>query len=244
MADKSLPVETLYGTIDYLYLISFCPPEHIKKFSYDAAPLREGLAREAGMSSQAFFSLALPEACRRIVAFHQNRREPDPSEVNRLLDVAALAPTSNANAAIFQANMARIAEFSARADPDRRLRKDKGCRHCTVACRYGFFSLTAKPNYEQLRELMHAESERPGGEGDPVRAAWSFTVGLIEQLLGVGRAYVSANHLGNLAYCLLTLGASASRYPLPKVQYQLFQKVNQVLANYWQETVEVKLAKA
>lgn len=63
-------------------------------------------------------------------------------------------------------------------------------------------------------------------------AVWSFATALLWRAPGARQGYVSAAHLGNLAYCLLTLGTARSRYPLPEGQLKAFQAANQALTRF------------
>ena len=125
--------------------------------------------------------------------------------------------------------MARIAALPGRAKPANRLRHRRGCQFCTAPCCYGFFVLTSKPHYALLHQLLETEAQKPKAERDPVGAAQSFATAHLWRALGTRQGYITATHLGNLAYCLLTLGMAKSRYPLPETQFEAFQRVNQAL---------------
>ena len=229
---QRLSVNGLQATIGYLYLLSFCPPERTKEFQQAGEPLRAGLALEAGLAPPDYFARAVPEACRRIVAFHQRTREPDGEMVSALIEAARAAHAHSLAAAVFNDQMARVAGLPGRAKPENRLRQSKGCQFCAAPCRYGFFALATKPNYDLLRQLLGAEAQKPAAEQDPVRAARTFATGHLWRALGSRQGYISTAHLGNLAYCLLTLGTAKSRYPLPEEQFQAFQAANQALIRF------------
>jgi hypothetical protein len=230
---EPLSIEGLQLTIGYLYLLSFCPPGRIKEFQQAGEPLRVGLALSAGMNPAGYFARSLPEACRRIVAFHQRTREPDEDAIRSLLAAARVAHASRVSARAFAARMDRIAALPGRAKPDNRLRRNKGCQFCHVPCRYGFFALASKPDYDLLQQLIEAETQKSPAEQDPVGAAWRFATGHLWRTLGSRQGYVSAVHLGNLAYCLMTLGMNKARHPLPGAQFEAFQSANQQLIDAW-----------
>ena len=230
---KTLSIEGLQATIGYLYLLSFCPLERILEFKQAGAPLRAGLALKSGLPTADYFQQAVPEACRRIVAFHHGTRRPDDGTVNELIESARLAHVNSTGAAIFQSQMEKVATSPKRAKHDRRLRSDRGCQFCATPCRYGYFIVVSKPNFDLLNKLMDAEAQKPPDEQDPLKAAWGFATGHLWRTLGTEQGYISATHLGNLAYCLLSLGMAKSRYPLPEGQYQAFQEANQALIQNW-----------
>ena len=226
---KQLSIKGLQATIGYVYLLSFCPPERVLEFKQAGEPLRAGLALDAGMSAADYFAQAVPEACRRIVAFHQRSREPDDGLVDDLTQAIRAAHKSPAAAEAVSLHLARVAGLPGRAKPENRLRASKGCQFCAAPCRYGFFALVSKPNYDLLHQLLEEEAREPKAEQDPVGAAWTFATGHLWRTLGSRQGYISTTHLGNLAYCLLTLGTAKSRYPLPDDEFQTFQVVNQAL---------------
>lgn len=230
---RQLSIQGLQATIGYLYLLSFCPPERVLEFRQAGEPLRTGLALEAGMDAADYFARAVPEACRRIVAFHQRTREPDGSLVMDLAEAARIAHASTSAAVDFGSRMARIAQLPGRAKPDNRLRASKGCQFCAASCRYGFFTLVSRPNYDLLRQLLDVEARKPPGEQNLVETMRGFATAHLWRALGTRQGYVSAAHLGNLAYCLLTLGTARSRYPLPEAQFEAFQSVNQRAIRDW-----------
>jgi hypothetical protein len=229
---QELSIQGLQATIGYLYLLSFCPPERVPEFKQAGDPLRAGLALQAGMSVPDYFAQAVPEACRRIVAFHQRTREPDRGTTATLAEAARIAHANTIAATIFANQMAQIAGLPGRAKADNRLRRNKGCQFCAAPCRYGFFALVSKPNYDLLHKLLEAETQKPKQDQDPVKAAWSFATGHLWRSLGLEQGYITADHLGNLAYCLLTLGMSKSRYVLPEEELQAFQAANQALIRH------------
>ncbi len=81
--EKNIPAETLKKTITFFYLLSYCPPAKLDPFLRATAPMRERIAEAAGMAPAEYFNRAIPEVCRRIVAFHQATREPDEKTLRR-----------------------------------------------------------------------------------------------------------------------------------------------------------------
>jgi hypothetical protein len=228
---QRLSITGLQATIGYMYLLSFCPPEQVLEFKQAGDPLRAGLALKAGMSAARYFAQAVPEASRRVVAFHQRTREPDDKIVADLTEAVRIAHTGPAVAALDR-RLTQITGLPGRAKPENRLRASKGCQLCAAPCRYGFFALVSKPSYDLLHKLLEAEAQQPAQDQDPVKAARTFATGHLWRSLGLEQGYVTADHLGNLAYCLLTLGMSKSRYVLPEKQMQAFQAANQALIQH------------
>ena len=230
---KTLSIEGLQTTIGYLFLLSFCPPERILEFKQAGAPLRAGLALRDGLAVDEYFERAVPEACRRIAAFHQRSKNPDQVVVDDLTEAARLAHANPVGAAVFEARMTQVTASPERAKLDKRLRPEKGCQFCAAPCRYGYFVLVTDPNFDLLHKLLQAEAGKPTQEQDPLKAAWSFATGHLWRALGTEQGYISASHLGGLAYCLLSLGMAQSRYPLPEEQYHAFQQTNQTMIQNW-----------
>ncbi|MBN1993457.1 MAG: hypothetical protein JW953_12220 [Anaerolineae bacterium] len=228
-----LPTAGLQMTIAYLHLMAFCPPEYIWHLKASSEPLRQGLAKQAGLSPEEYLAKVLPEACRRIVAFHQDTKEPDEAVVMALTTAATEAETSPEAAWRFSQKLASLAEESERAKAKNRLQGKKGCQFCQSPCAYGFFTMVSKPNYDHLRELLEAETKKSLEEQDVVNTVWSFAMGHLWRTLGIKQAYISADHLGNLGYCLLTLGTAKSRYPFAANKMETFQQANQVMIKNW-----------
>ena len=102
---QEIPVESIKKTIAYFYLLSFCPPEKVPELKRLLTPFREHLAEQAGMSQKALFANAIPEACARIVSYHQGAREPDQKTVKALIGAAKKADSTRKSAAAFQEKM-------------------------------------------------------------------------------------------------------------------------------------------
>jgi len=230
---QPLPTEGLQMTISYLYLLSFCPPEHISHLKQSSELLRTGLSNKAELSEEDYFAKVIPEACRRIVAFHQNTREPDEDLVAELSKLAKVADSSPEAAWEFSTQMTKIAQLPERAKQKNRLRSNQGCQFCATPCLYGYFAMVSKPNYDHLNELLETELKKPKEEQDPLHVIWTFAMGHLWRTVGLRQGYVSANHLGNLGYCLLTLGMAKSRYPFPAEKMEAFQQANQALIENW-----------
>lgn len=228
-----LTAGTLQATIGYLYLLSFCPPGRAWELHLASEPLRKGLGMRAGLSPDQFLALARPEACRRIVAFHERTREPRKELVGSLVQMAALAEQGPDGVRTLSEGMAVLAGLPGRAKPENRLRRSRGCQHCAAACRYGFFNLVTRPNYSLLHSLLEQEAAKPVHRQDPLGTLWAFAIAHLWRTLGVELAYISASHLGNLAFCLLALGTSQSRRPVPETEVSLLQQANQKLIRSW-----------
>ena len=194
------------------------------------------------MSVPDYFKAALPEVCSRIVAFHQATREPDSGAVEALLTVGKKADSSEKGAANFQAVMAEVSELPGRAKPDKRLHRQKGCRFCAAPCQYGYFSLVSDPIFVNLLAMLNAENIKPAGERNPVNVLWTYTTTHLWRVLGKKEGIIRADHLGNLAYCLLMLATARSRYALPEAQLQTFQAMNQDVIRNWRP-VQINMMK-
>src|SRR3990172_179035 len=237
-----LTAGTLQATIGYLHLLSFCPPNRAWELRLASEPLRKGLGLRGGLSADEFLAAAQPEACRRIVSFHERTREPRPAVVVSLVEMAGLAEKGPVGVQILAEGMAVLAGLPGRAKPDNRLRRNKGCQLCVAACRYGYFNLVTRPNYSLLRGLLEQEAAKPADQQDPLGTLWTFAIGHLWRTLGVELAYISASHLGNLAFCLLTLGTSQARRPVPEQEYGLLQQANQKLIQTWPQNGRSRIA--
>jgi hypothetical protein len=230
---QAVPANGLKRTMGYYYLVAYCPSEHIGDLKKAAQSLREGVAKEADMTLTDYFSQATPEVCRRVVAFHQNSREPDEEIVAALAEKAMSADRGRVKAEAFQEEMVKVAALPQRARPENRLHRRRGCQFCAAPCRYGYFTLISDPDFSILRGLLEMETRRPVAEQNPLGLVWSFAMGHLARTLEGPTGFISADHLGNLAYCLLTLGAAKSRLPLPERQLRAFQVGNQRLIRGW-----------
>lgn len=220
-------VAGLQKAIIYYYLLSYCQPEKIPDFKHSAAALRKDMAGKAGMNEPDFFSRVRPEVCRRIVAYHQATREPDPQIVQEL-EAAARGADDNAKDLLgFQEKMAQVAALPGRAKPENRLHRKKGCQYCTAACRHGYFTLVSDPQLQQLQQRFTMESGRPLAEQNPLRPVYSFAIDHLLGMTGAKEGYYEVTHVANLSYCLLMLGMAKSRMALPEAQLQIFQAANQ-----------------
>jgi len=224
---KTPPVETLKKTIAYFYLLSFCPPMQIANFVRSTAAMRKRLAKSAGMGEAAYFKMVIPEVCRRIVAFHQNTREPSQLWIDALVNTAREAHKNPATAQAFQVEMSKVARLPQRARPEGRLHRNKGCALCRLPCFYGYFSLVSDPEFSRLQEFFTAEAKLPATEQTPINPIYGFALTHIGRLTGSEEGYLIANHLVNLSYCLLMLGMAKSRLAIPEQQLRLLQATNQ-----------------
>jgi hypothetical protein len=224
---RASPAEALRKAIAYYYLLSFASPARIGVFKTAAAELRKGVAASAGMRETDFFAAAVPEVCRRIVAFHQDTREPDKAAVAALAKAAQAAEKDAAGLAAFQHQMEQIASLPGRAKNENRLHREKGCELCAAPCRYGFFSLVTEPNFGLLQAAMAAEAAKPAAEQSPLGMAYGFAGALIAQSIGPHTDWIDVADLANLSFCLLLLGMAKSRLAAPEEQIRLFQDANQ-----------------
>lgn len=229
MATGKLKTEPLELTISYLYLLFYCPPGQMPLFKQAGALLRQGMAIQAGMEEAELFKQVIPEACWRVVAFHERSREPHPQLVEMLTTTALSAQDNPQNAARYVSLMEDITFLHGRAKAENRLRRDKGCQFCTAPCHYGFFSLVSEPRYQFLFALLKAETLGKAGQPDPIQAAWAFARSHLWRSLGIEQSFITRENLANLAYCLLVLGTARSRYPFPQAQFLAIQRVNQAL---------------
>jgi hypothetical protein len=226
-AAQAVPAEALKQAIAYFYLLCFCPPASVFDFKRNTAPFRRATAKSAGMGEEAFFKKALPEICRRIVAFHEGSREPDQALVAGLEKAAREADQNPANLIAFQIEMSKIARSKARALLENRLHRKKGCQFCRVPCRYGYFSLVSDPAMNRLKEMLEAETKKPAASQSPLTPLYGFTIQHLSRLAGVERNFIHVEDLVNLSYCLLMLGMAKSRLAVPEEQLRLFQAANQ-----------------
>jgi hypothetical protein len=224
---KALPVESLKKAIAYFYLVSYCPPGRIDDFRRLTDPLRKALAESAGMNEADYFKAAVPEVCRRIVAFHEGTRQPSSFWVDALVNTARNADESPQRAFAFQMTMANVARLKQRALPENRLHRKKGCHLCRLPCHYGYFSLVSDPRFGQLQEMLAAEVKKPASEQSPLDPVYGFAIRHIAELTGTQEGFLAIEHLVNLSYCLLMLGMAKSRLAIPEEQLHLFQTFNQ-----------------
>lgn len=232
---NTIAADLMLKTINYYYLVNYCPPSHVGELKKKARAYRKALADGAGMKVGDYFKAALPEVCWRIVAFHQATREPDLAIVDALVKVGAKADSSEKGATAFQAAVAELAAHPGRAKPDNRLHRQKGCRFCTSPCSYGYFTLVSDPAFKHMLAMLGAENQKPAGERDPVNVLWTYTTAHLWGVLGVKEGFIRADHLGNLSYCLLMLATAKSRFALPEKQLQTFQAMNQDVIRRWKQ---------
>ena len=224
---KSLPVHAVKMAISYYYLLSYCVPEGKPDPWAGLGPLRERLSASADMPAAELLRSAVPEVCRRIVAFHQDTREPDAGTVEALADATVKAEDSPAALGAFQVQMAQVAALPGRAKAENRVHRSRGCALCAVPCRYGYFTLVSDPEFGRLQSFLAIEAARPAAEQTPLRPLYAFALSHLQALTGAGDSGVAVPHLANLAYCLLLLGMARSRLAMPERQLRLFQAANQ-----------------
>lgn len=230
---STIPADIMTRTISYYYLVNYCPPSQVGALKEAAGPLRTALAEKAGMEIHEYFQAAVPEVGWRVAAFHQATREPEKEAVEELTATLAQADASAEGAAAFQAAMAGLASHPGRAKPDNRLHRHKGCGFCTAACRYGYFTLVSEPAFNNMLAMLSAEMEKQPELRNPVNVLWTYTATHLWSALGVREAFIRADHLGNLSYCLLMLATAKSRYAVPEKQLQAYQAMNQETIRTW-----------
>jgi hypothetical protein len=224
---KTSAVELIRQTLTYYYLLSFCPPARIADFQTATGLIHKGLAASSGMKEADFFSAVIPEVSRRIVAFHQDTREPDRTMVASLAKAATAAEKDAAGLAAFQNQMKQIAALPGRAKKESRLHRDKGCDLCAAPCRYGYFSLITEPNFSLLQTVMAVEAAKPAAEQSPLGMAYGFAGAHIAQIAGPRTNWIDTADLANLSFCLLLLSIAKSRLAAPEEHIRLFQDANQ-----------------
>jgi hypothetical protein len=108
--------EILRQAISWVYLLSYCPPIRSADFPAVVRSMRGGLAA-SGLDEEAFFAAVIPEVAHRIMAFHQDTREPEQGAVAALTDAIRHAEDNPEGIAAFQARMEQIAALPGRAKP-------------------------------------------------------------------------------------------------------------------------------
>ena len=231
-----ISAEAVKKMICYYYLVSFCPPEYVSDLKKASKGLRTGLAKDSGSKMKDFTASAVPEVAWRIVAYHQATREPEGEAVKELTKKMKVADSKPEKAAGFQTTLQEISEHPGRAKPDKRLHRQKGCKYCAAPCRHGFFTLVSEPDFTALRAMLDAENQKDPSQRDAVNVLWTYTTGHLWNVLGVNEGFISADHLGNLSYCLLMLATAKSRFALPEQQLLKFQEMNQRSIQNWRPT--------
>jgi hypothetical protein len=229
MMSNNIQVENIKKVIAYLYLLSFCPAEKVPEFTNLLSSYRESLAEKEGMTEKEFMKNAIPEACDRIIAYHEGTRQPDKNLVKNLIDASEKVDSDQKAALAFQEIFEEIYQLSGRAKPENRLHRKKGCDLCNSPCRYGYFALVSDPQISVLQRMLEEEGQKPVNEQTPFNPVWGFTLSHLASLTGLEQGFISIEHLGNLAYCLLLLATAKSRKPIPERQLQIFQDATQML---------------
>ncbi len=219
--------------ISYYYLVAFCPPAHISALKKASQKMRSALAKESGLKMADFIKAVAPEVGQRMAAFQQASRTPDEDTVKKLVKAIISADTKPEKAAEYQSTMKAIAIHPGRAKMSNRLHRQKGCGYCQAPCQYGFFSLISEPDFKTLLTMLGAENKKIASERNPVNVLWTYTTTHLWNQLGVNEGFISADHLGNLSYCLLMLGTAKSRFALPEAQLTRFQEMNQNTIRSW-----------
>ncbi len=217
-----LPASIIKKTILYLINLSFAPPERVAEMRLAGDRLREQMGKE-------IWPQAVWEASSLTVAFQQASRNPEKNLIEGLAGAALTADSSPEACRTFEEELDKLAALPGRARDINRLHRKRGCQLCATPCRYGYFSLLSEPNFESLQQTLEAENHKPSAIQRPIHAVWQFSVKHLSQTMGAGQWHITARHLGNLAYCLVTLATTKSRYPFPEEQMRKFQEMNQAL---------------
>ena len=225
---KMVQPNAIKKMISYYYLVSYCPPGYIDDLRAAGQSMFSKLAISSRCSTEDFIEIALPDVARRILAFHQATREPEIDEVDSLARLLKTADSSPQQTADFQSAMDSIVAHPNRAKSSNRLHRLKGCAFCSEPCRYGFFSLVSEPDFHILKALLDAENQKLVQQRDVVRALWNYTKQHIWSVLGTEAGIITAEHIGNLSYCLLLLGTAKSRFALPEAQLKQYLEQTRV----------------
>ncbi|MBL7163985.1 MAG: hypothetical protein ISS57_15415 [Anaerolineales bacterium] len=221
-----IPAAQRKQVIIYLLTLSYASPNHMDGFGAVKNTLQQELETD--------WSDAVLAACQHIVAFHQASRDLDAEQVAALADAAQSADSSPEACRAFQEKMALLAQLPGRAKESNRLHRKKGCRFCEVPCRYGYYSLISEPDFNNLQSALETENSKSTQDQQPLQAIWKYTLNHLSQLMEAGQWHVSADHLGNLAYCLLMLATAKSRFAFPEEVVRKFQEQNQRLIQRYQ----------
>jgi hypothetical protein len=219
--------------ISYYYLVAFCPPAHISTLKKASQKMRSTLAKQSGLKMADFIKAVAPEVGQRMAAFQQASRSPDEDTVKKLVKAIISADTKPEKAAEYQATMKAIAIHPGRAKMGNRLHRQKGCSLCQAPCQYGFFTLISEPDFKSLLAMLGAENKKIAAERNPINVLWTYTTTHLWNQLEVNEGFISADHLGNLSYCLLMLGTAKSRFAMPEAQLTRFQEMNQNTIQSW-----------
>ena len=228
--------------ISYYYLVAFCPPNHISALKKASQKMRSASAKQAGLKMAEFIKAVAPEVAQRIAAFQQASRLPDEETVEKLSKAIIKADSNPEKAAEYQALMKAVAIHPGRAKMANRLHRQKGCSLCQAPCQYGFFTLISEPDFKTLLSMLGAENKKIASERNPINVLWTYTTTHLWNQLEVNKGFISADHLGNLSYCLLMLGTAKSRFAMPEEQLTRFQEMNQNTIRGW-KPAEIKVEK-
>jgi len=237
---ESIHPTAIKKMISYYYLVNFCPPAHIKQLKKASQKMRSALSKQSGLKMKDFLDAVNPDVAHRMAAFQQATRKPDQETVDQLAKAIKSADSKPEKAAAYQKLMRAIAIHPGRAKMGNRLHRQKGCKYCQAPCQYGFFSLISEPDFKTLLDMLGAENKKIAAERNPVNVLWTYTTTHLWKILGKNEGFISADHLGNMSYCLLMLGTAKSRFALPEAQLTSFQELNQNTIRSWQPA-EIKV---
>ncbi len=218
---NTIPASQRKQVIIYLLTLSFASPNHMGGLE----AVKNAILQEL----EGDWSDAVMQACQHIVSFHQASRDPDAERVAALAEAAQSADSSPEACRAFQDQMNMLAQLPGRAKESNRLHRKKGCRYCEIPCRYGYYSLISEPDFNKLQQTLETENSKSGQDQQPLQAIWMYTLNHISQSMDAGQWHISADHLGNLAYCLLMLATAKSRFAFPEEVVKRFQDQNQQL---------------
>ena len=231
---EGIPAQQIRKGINFLYLLYFCPTNKLSAFSAEAKKYTQELERLTSSNNVSILDIYLA-ACSRIIEFHTNSREVDEDILSGLVGSAIHALKSEENLTMFQIEMETIRALPQRTDMKNRLHRKKGCFLCERPCRYGYFSLISDPNFSNLLTHLREESDKDLEEKNVIRAVWTFTIKHLWEVMDCNQAFIGADHLGNLSYCMLLLATAKSRFSFPEKLMLFFQESNQVSISNYQE---------
>jgi hypothetical protein len=225
MTKEKAAAQEIRFLIGYIYMLYYCPRKQVKTFKKASEPMLTALAKRSGQAFRTYLKNAVPHACRHIIAFHKNIRQVRKKEIDQLAE--SVLKTSRHGEFIKQ--MTDLIQNPARAKINNRIRPNKGCQFCQFPCGYGLFVLSTKPNFKILERFLQDEQNKKKKEQEAFSSVWAFAVAHLWHSLGIREHFISKEHLGNLAYCLLTIAEEKSRRRFPSKEFKAFQEMNQKL---------------
>jgi hypothetical protein len=232
---KEEMMSNLKKVISHIYLNYWIHEEFSDQVLNKSRDIIQNMTKPTEMKSEEFFNKLSLEACKSIVAFHQNKNKPDEKLVKELhTQVLNIYEKDNVSSAFLDC-VRKITESPGRVSINNRIQPKKGCKLCKKPCGYGFFVLIGDPDFSRMGEVLKKESEKPVNQQIPIITLWAFAQEFFQEKLDASSLLITPEHLGNLCYCLLTIGTSKSRYDFPEKQMKSFQEVNQSLISHWEQ---------